>query len=581
MSCLKLKQIFIFVAIIISFSCHAIPNFPVNNEILTSPVKDSLTGDSFDYSLQLIQTSQLYKVYKMSFPAPVKGESLFGDVSGFYYVPLDLDNNSAARPGVLCLHILGGDGSLTKLICAHLAANGIPAMMCHAPMFADRLKAGKRSEVLASPHACRILGMALLEAPLDARRTIDIMCSRSEINPDRIGILGTSMGGLTAATVAGSDTRIDKAAILLAGGDLRSIIYSASRESQSICQAIEKASPEDRKFIEHVFGKIEPLNNIKGLQKLAKRNNLIIINAENDQIITAEFSQKLVDACGLTGKNTVLPGLDHYTAIASLPKLLNDFVIFFADKTVPPQKPLELSGDKKIIQNVFTQFHKLFEFKAQSGKCIYIVSTINIKDTKNNKIIFNGSVEIMRGDEKQFKLILVLKQSPLGDKFSHLEMGYDSSPWLISNNGTLYLGQLEPQENSFPAKYLTPRLTQFQQLLTGMFSMAAAGMFTPFDKLVKIELKDDSNGQRFVAIDEKNSQAKIYLDKSNELPQKILINSKSFSAEFVFTQWNLAAPAPPGIFGHTEEKVVKTIEVEQYHLDRMFAALANFVISKL
>ena len=576
---LQLKLLFISFVVIISFRGRAAADFPAEKEILKYPVKDSLTGKSFEYSLDLIRTTAAYKVYQISFPAPVEGKALFGAVSGFYYVPFGLKKDSKPRPGVVCLHILGGDGALTNIICAHLASNGIPAMMCHFPLFADRRQMGSRSTVLRSPNGCRIFGQALLEAPLDARRTVDIMLSRPEINPRKVNILGTSMGGLIAATAAGSDARIHKAAILLAGGDLHTIIRNGSRETQNICEAIDKASPEDRKFFEAVLKKIEPLNNTRELQRLARHNSLMIFSAEKDRVIPSICTEKLVKACGLTGKHIVFPGLGHYTAIAALPKILDSLTSFFTDSSIPPRQSMKLSGDKIIIRNVFNQFHKLLEFKPPHGKCIYICAVINVKD-KNNKILFNGSMNIFRGAEKQFKLLFELKQSPLGKNFRHLALGYDSSPWFISAKDTLYSGRLEPLKGSFPAKYLVPQVAQFQQFLTGIFAMAAGGMFTPLDKWVRIEVKRDPEGRRYVNIEEKKTRTEIYPDSSSQVPQKVLINAKRFTAEIIFNQWNLAAPASPGIFSPEDKKDRKIVKVKQYNLDRMFAALVNFAVSK-
>ncbi|MFA7230625.1 MAG: prolyl oligopeptidase family serine peptidase, partial [Victivallaceae bacterium] len=471
------------------------------------------------------------------------------------------------------------DGALTNIICAHLASNGIPAMMCHFPLFADRCQIGSRSAILSSPHGCRIFGQALLEAPLDARRTVDIMLSRPEINPDKVSISGISMGGFIASATAGNDARIHKAAILLAGGDLHAIIYNASRETKNICEAIDNASPEDREFLETVLEKIEPLNNTKELQKLAKQNNLMIVNAENDQIIPSACSQKLVKACGLIGKNIVLPGLGHYTAIAALPKILDRLTSFFTDNTVPPRKPEKLPEDKKIIQDVFTQFYKLFEFKAPRGKCIYICATVNVKD-HIGKVLFNGSTDIIRGDEKQFKLLLNLKVSPLGGAIQHLALGCDPAPWILSGKGTLYSGELERLKDSFPSQYFVPQITQFQQFMTGIFAMGSSGMLAPLDKWVRIEIKRDINGQRYVNIEGKGIQAEIYLNASSETPRKILVNSGKLTAEIIFTQWDLEAPAPPGIFSPEDKEGRKIVKVKQYNLDRMFAALINFAVSK-
>ena len=40
------------------------------------------------------------------------------------------------------------------------------------------------------------------QAEQDIRRTVDLLASRPEIDPQRIGITGISLGGIVAATVA-------------------------------------------------------------------------------------------------------------------------------------------------------------------------------------------------------------------------------------------------------------------------------------------------------------------------------------------------------------------------------------------
>ena len=62
----RLKQMFFFALVIFSFSSLAATVFPVNQEILKLPVKDSLTGKYFDYSIQLHRTTPFYKVYKIT-----------------------------------------------------------------------------------------------------------------------------------------------------------------------------------------------------------------------------------------------------------------------------------------------------------------------------------------------------------------------------------------------------------------------------------------------------------------------------------------------------------------------------------
>jgi dienelactone hydrolase len=48
----------------------------------------------------------------------------------------------------------------------------------------------------------------------DDRRAVDYLCSRPEVNPERIGCLGLSIGGLRTAYLIGSDPRIKAACVM-------------------------------------------------------------------------------------------------------------------------------------------------------------------------------------------------------------------------------------------------------------------------------------------------------------------------------------------------------------------------------
>ena len=64
-------------------------------------------------------------------------------------------------------------------------------------------------------------------------RTTDLLASRPEIDADRIGITGISLGGIVAATAAGNEPRLQRAVFILSGGDLLPLINHA-KETRSL-----------------------------------------------------------------------------------------------------------------------------------------------------------------------------------------------------------------------------------------------------------------------------------------------------------------------------------------------------------
>ena len=89
---------------------------------------------------------------------------------------------------------------------------------------------GGRAELAKRPD---LFAAALPQGIHDARRTFDVLSSRSEVDPEKLGVTGISLGGIISATTAASDPRVQPAVLLLAGGDLPSIIHHG-RETRPI-----------------------------------------------------------------------------------------------------------------------------------------------------------------------------------------------------------------------------------------------------------------------------------------------------------------------------------------------------------
>ena len=103
---------------------------------------------------------------------------------------------SDCRPAVLCLHILGGNGSITRAIASSYASRGLTALMPLMPMFLERTPARGRLTDIASPDGPRHLGETFRAVPHDIRRSLDVLAALPEVDPQRIGLIGTSLGGI-------------------------------------------------------------------------------------------------------------------------------------------------------------------------------------------------------------------------------------------------------------------------------------------------------------------------------------------------------------------------------------------------
>jgi dienelactone hydrolase len=121
-----------------------------------------------------------------------------GTVRGFLVVP----RNPGRHPAVLLLHGSGGNREDFLLPAAELAARGLVTMTISQPNDAATFR----------------------PLVVNARRALDVLVARRDVDPHRLGLVGFSLGAQTAAIVAGDDHRL-KAVGIIAGRGSRTPLY--------------------------------------------------------------------------------------------------------------------------------------------------------------------------------------------------------------------------------------------------------------------------------------------------------------------------------------------------------------------
>lgn len=121
-----------------------------------------------------------------------------GTVRGFLVVP----KRPGRHPAVLLLHGSGGNREDFLLPAAELAARGAVTMTISQPNDARTFK----------------------PLVVNARRALDVLVARSDVDPHELGLVGFSLGAQTAAIVAGDDHRL-KAVGIIAGRGSQTPLY--------------------------------------------------------------------------------------------------------------------------------------------------------------------------------------------------------------------------------------------------------------------------------------------------------------------------------------------------------------------
>jgi len=107
----------------------------------------------------------------------------------------------------------------------------------------------------------------------DLRRSIDFLATRKEIDSDRIGYYGISLGGIIGTVFCGVDERVKVPVIALAGGNL------------NLMFGLDALSDDTMDFMSI----IDPVNFVEKIHPRA----FLMINAENDDVVPPTTSRIL------------------------------------------------------------------------------------------------------------------------------------------------------------------------------------------------------------------------------------------------------------------------------------------------
>jgi len=227
-----------------------------------------------------------YNLYHASFPSAYKSKSPTNNTvhCEYYRVPGD-----QSRPVVIVLDIMDGSMIIPRIMANSFATAGVDACIMIMPYYGPRRADNKQEQPLKKD--MEFMVVSFRQAVMDVRRTARWLGGLDWINPDKIGITGTSMGGFITALSAGVDGRFPRAAVLLAGGDLATVFTTQAKEVGRIRQEIETKNIQLEKLTK-MLESIEPLTFADRLHN----TKLLMINGSTDKIVPAECAKKLAQA---------------------------------------------------------------------------------------------------------------------------------------------------------------------------------------------------------------------------------------------------------------------------------------------
>jgi dienelactone hydrolase len=256
---------------------------------------------------------------EVTFPSPVVTPSTANNtVHAEYFQP----QGEGPFPAVVVLHILGGDFPLSRTVANYLAQNGIAALFVKMPYYGPRRDPAVPRRMIAKNPDETVEGMT--QAVLDIRRAADWLSARPEVNADRLGITGISLGGIMSALAGGIDQRFARVGIVLGGGKLGEAVWGLDHRE---AEQFRKQWLESGKTREDFVGRIERVDPATYGHRLRGRR-VLMIEAAHDEVIPPENARALHASIGDEARLIWLNS-GHYTAIWYLPREIVRLERFF------------------------------------------------------------------------------------------------------------------------------------------------------------------------------------------------------------------------------------------------------------
>ena len=281
---------------------------PAKNED-TVPEHFRLKPHRFEAEAELLRESGSFRTVAVTFPSPVQTAlPVNNTIHGEYFQPA----GEGPFPGVVVLHILGGEFPLSQTVASSLARAKVAALFIKMPYYGERRsKDSPRRMISRNP---RETAEGMTQAVLDIRRAGAWLSARPEVDKQRLGVTGISLGGIMSALSAAGEPRFRKVAIYLGGGRLGENLWSMQhRDADAFRDEWLKAGETRESFLK-LLEPVDPAT----YGRLLKDRDVLMVNAKTDEIIPHAATMALWDSIG-TKPELVWLDAGHITAAAYLP----------------------------------------------------------------------------------------------------------------------------------------------------------------------------------------------------------------------------------------------------------------------
>jgi dienelactone hydrolase len=194
------------------------------------------------------------------------------------------------HPGVMVFPIRGG---------SHLVSEALSKSLTNRGYVTLRLERRRVFQAGDPTGDFEVPASRLRDSLSDGRRLLDWFAAHPEVDGDRIGVAGVSLGGIMAATLLGMDERVRAGFFIMAGGGLPEIIHdSHDPRLESFRDGVQGPEEVDREsFLEAMRPTtvdLDPLTFAANVEP----DRALIVSARFDRVVPPERTEALWEAMG-------------------------------------------------------------------------------------------------------------------------------------------------------------------------------------------------------------------------------------------------------------------------------------------
>ena len=297
---------------------------PLDETRVPGPFRLETCRDIAFEQTPIATSADAFSIFDVQFPSPVvTPHAANNTVHCEYFRPA----GDAKRPAVIVLHILGGDFELSRLFCRALATRGCSALFLKMPYYGPRRDPAVRRRMVSRDPQETIDGMT--QAVKDVRYGAAWLASRPEVDPDQLGIMGISLGGITSALALTAEPRLHKACLLLAGGDMGKVAWESERLHELRERWVAGGGTKEAFF--ELMRTVDPA----AYGENVRDRKILMLNARHDEVIPPACTEALWLAFGKPP--IIWWDAGHYTAARYIFEGLDKATKFFAPDASKPE----------------------------------------------------------------------------------------------------------------------------------------------------------------------------------------------------------------------------------------------------